>query len=168
MENFESSAKSFQIKDVVVYETESYYEQAILKGINLLNKVPDDIAAAADQNSIRIVIRNLITNAIKFSRENDTIEINSWQQDNENIVITVKDTGTGMTEEQLNKLFKSKVNSSTGTNNESGTGMGLLFCKDLVEKCNGKIWVTSKLGKGTEFSFTVPAGIQQESNIEFA
>lgn len=168
MENFESSAKSFQIRDIVVYETESYYEQAALKGINLLNKVPDDIAAAADQNSIRIVIRNLITNAIKFSSENDTIEINAWQQDNENIVITVKDTGTGMTEEQLNKLFKSKVNSSTGTNNESGTGMGLLFCKDLVEKCNGKIWVTSKLGEGTEFSFTVPAGIRQESNIEFA
>jgi signal transduction histidine kinase/Tfp pilus assembly protein PilF len=168
MENFESSAKSFQIKDIAVYETESYHEQAALKGINLVNKVPDDIAAAADQNSIRIVIRNLITNAIKFSKENDTIEINAWQQDNENIVITVKDTGTGMTEEQLNKLFKSKVNSSTGTNNESGTGMGLLFCKDLVEKCNGKIWVTSKLGKGTEFSFTVPAGMQKEANMELA
>ena len=111
---------------------------------------------------------NSIALPIKFSKENDTIEINAWQQDNENIVITVKDTGTGMTEEQLNKLFKSKVNSSTGTNNESGTGMGLLFCKDLVEKCNGKIWVTSKLGKGTEFSFTVPAGMQKEANMELA
>jgi two-component system sensor histidine kinase/response regulator len=168
MENFESSAKSFQIKDIVTYETESYYEQAALKGIKLVNKVPDDIAASADPNSIRIVIRNLITNAIKFSRENDTIEINAWEQDDENNIITVKDTGTGMTDEQLNKLFKSKVNSNTGTNNESGTGMGLLFCKDLIEKCNGKIWVTSKQGEGTEFSFTVPAGMQKEASMQLA
>lgn len=168
MENFESYAKIFQVKDIVAYETESYYEQATLKGINLINNVPDDINASADPNSIRIVIRNLITNAIKFSKENDTVEISAWQQDKENYIISVKDTGTGMTPEQLNKLFKSKVNSNTGTNNESGTGMGLLFCKDLVEKCNGKIWVTSKQGEGTEFFFTVPVGISQETNIEFA
>ncbi|HEY2580355.1 MAG TPA: tetratricopeptide repeat-containing sensor histidine kinase [Mucilaginibacter sp.] len=167
MDNFGSSAKSFQIKDIVAYEAESYSEQAALKGINLIDKVPDNIAASADPNSVRIVIRNLITNAIKFSKENDTIEINAKQYDPENHIITVKDTGTGMSPEQLNKLFKSKVNSNTGTNNESGTGMGMLFCKDLVEKCNGKIWVTSTLGKGTEFSFTVPIGVSQESNIEF-
>jgi len=168
MENFESSAKSFYIKDIVAYETESYREQAILKGINLVDNVPDSIVASADPNSIRIVIRNLITNAIKFSGENDTIEITAKQQDGQNHIITVKDTGTGMTEEQRSKLFKSKVNSKTGTNNESGTGMGMLFCKDLVEKCSGKIWVTSKQGEGTEFSFTVPSGLLAENRLEVA
>jgi len=166
MENFESSAKSFYIKDIVAYETESYHEQALLKGINLVDNVPDDAVASADPNSIRIVIRNLITNAIKFSKENDTIEISAGQQDAYNHIISVKDTGTGMSDEQLNKLFKSKVNSKAGTNNESGTGMGMLFCKDLVERCSGKIWVTSKQGQGTEFSFTIPTGILKESNLE--
>ncbi len=73
-----------------------------------------------------------------------------------------------MSSEQLDKLFKSKVNSKAGTNNESGTGMGMLFCKDLIERCSGKIWVTSQQGKGTEFSFTLPVGILKESRLEVA
>ena len=161
MDNFDSSAKRFYVKEIIEYEIESYNEQAALKGIKLIDNVPQGISASADPNSIRIVIRNLITNAIKFSQQNDTIEVNARPYDDQNHIITVTDTGTGMTSEQLNKLFKSKVNSKTGTQNESGTGMGLLFCKDLVEKCNGKIWVTSTLGKGTEFSFTVPAAVQE-------
>ncbi|HWZ03211.1 MAG TPA: ATP-binding protein, partial [Mucilaginibacter sp.] len=67
-----------------------------------------------------------------------------------------------------NKLFKSKVNSKAGTNNESGTGMGMLFCKDLVEKCSGRIWVTSEQGQGTTFSFTVPSGVINETRLEVA
>ncbi|WP_158995786.1 tetratricopeptide repeat-containing sensor histidine kinase [Mucilaginibacter sp. L196] len=158
MENFESSVKSFSIKDIVEYEMENYQEQATLKGITLIDNVPDSTMASADPNSIRIVIRNLITNAIKFSGEKDTIEVVA-STNNEMIEIKVKDTGTGIPPDKLKKLFKSKVDSSTGTHQESGTGMGLLFCKDLVEKCNGKIWVTSQQDVGTEFSFTVPAYI---------
>ena len=159
MENFDSSAKSFSIKDIVAYETESYNEQALLKGIKLIDNVPADLAASADPNSIRIVIRNLITNALKFSDKDDTIEISASNIDAQHILISIKDTGIGMSADQHGKLFKSKVDSKTGTNNESGTGMGMLFCKDLVEKCNGKIWVTSEQGVGTEFSFTVPTGV---------
>ena len=159
MENFDSSAKSFPIKDVVSYEVSNYYEQATEKGIKLIDNVSDNITVAADPNSIRIVTRNLITNAIKFSRKDDTIEVSAVQKDESYILISVKDSGVGMSEKQLNKLFKSKVDSGTGTNNESGTGMGLLFCKDLIEKCNGKIWVESVHGNGTEFFFTLPTGI---------
>jgi two-component system sensor histidine kinase/response regulator len=166
MDNFERSAKKFHLKDIVAYEVECYHEQAVLKGIKLVDNVPDDITASADPNSIRIVIRNLITNAIKFSRNDDTIEINAGQQDEHTHIISVRDTGTGMSEDQLHKLFKSKVNSDTGTNNESGTGMGLLFCKDLIEKCHGRIWVTSKQGHGTEFFFTLPSVILAESNVD--
>ncbi len=168
MDNFESSAKNFYIKDIVAYETESYREQASLKGISLIDNVPDNVIASADPNSIRIVLRNLITNAIKFSGEDDCIEISAFKLDDQNHVIRVRDTGTGMSDDQLNKLFKSKVNSKAGTNNESGTGMGMLFCKDLVEKCSGKIWVTSTPGLGTEFSFTVPVGVLSETRLEMA
>jgi len=168
MENFESSAKSFYIKDIVAFEAENYHEQAALKGINLIENVPDDAVASADPNSIRIVLRNLITNAIKFSGENDIIEILVDRED-DHYIITVKDTGTGMSEEQRGKLFKSKVNSKAGTNNESGTGMGMLFCKDLVERCSGRIWVTSTLGEGTAFSFTIPAGtLAQREQLQVA
>lgn len=156
MENFDSSVKGFSIKDIVEYEMENYQEQASQKGITLIDNVPDSTMASADPNSIRIVIRNLITNAIKFSGEKDIIEVVASTSD-EMIEIRIKDTGTGIPPEKLKKLFKSKVDSSTGTHQESGTGMGLLFCKDLVEKCNGKIWVTSQQDIGTEFSFTVPA-----------
>ena len=161
MDNFDSSAKSFPIKDVVSYEVSNYSEQALSKGINLLDNISEDVTVAADPNSIRIVIRNLITNAIKFSREGDTIDVSSSYKD-DYILISVKDTGVGMSEKQLSKLFKSKVDSGTGTNNESGTGMGLLFCKDLIEKCNGKIWVESTQGCGTEFFFTLPIGTVKE------
>jgi two-component system sensor histidine kinase/response regulator len=168
MENFDSSAKSFPIKDVVSYEISNYHEQASEKGIKLIDSVSDSMTVAADPNSIRIVTRNLITNAIKFSRKGDTINISAHNQDDNYILLSIKDTGVGMSEKQLNKLFKSKVDSGTGTNNESGTGMGLLFCKDLIEKCNGKIWVESVQGSGTEFFFTLPVGTVKEEEHALA
>ncbi|MCS3732922.1 tetratricopeptide repeat-containing sensor histidine kinase [Mucilaginibacter dorajii] len=157
MENFESSVKKFSIKELVSLEIDAYHEQAELKGINLVDNIPDDLLAWADPNSIRIVIRNLITNALKFSTVDDIIEISAWQEEDQRIVVRVKDTGVGMPPDQRDRLFKGKVNSKTGTKNESGTGMGMLFCKDLVERCHGKIWVTSEPGIGTEFMFTIPA-----------
>lgn len=161
MENFNSSSKTFTLKEVATYEIHNYYEQALEKGIKLVDNVPTTLAVSADPNSIRIVIRNLITNAIKFSKQDDTITVTANQYD-DHILLSIKDTGVGMTEKQLNKLFKSKVDSGTGTNNETGTGMGLLFCKDLIEKCNGKIWVQSEQGNGTEFFFTLPLGAIKE------
>ncbi len=169
MDNFNSSTKSFTIKEIAAFEVQNYQEQAAQKGIKLIDAVPDLLSVAADPNSIRIVIRNLITNAIKFSKKDDTINVSAHYQDDKYILLSVKDTGVGMSEKQLNKLFKSKVDSGTGTNNESGTGMGLLFCKDLIEKCNGKIWVQSEQGSGTEFFFTLPvAGVVKEEEVAMA
>lgn len=163
MENFDSSSKSFSIKDIVNYETSNYHEQAVSKGITLIDNLSDNFLVSGDPNSIRIVVRNLITNAIKFSRQSDTIVISASQQEDNYILLSVKDSGVGMSEKQLTKLFKSKVDSDTGTNNESGTGMGLLFCKDLIEKCNGKIWVESESGIGTEFFFTLPLSVAKDN-----
>ncbi len=158
MDNFGNSAKNFSVKEIISYEVDNYQEQAALKGIILNDYVENNIIALADPSSIRIVIRNLITNAIKFTGKNDIITVNAYKQDDNTILISIKDSGKGMPEQQLVKLFKSKVDSGVGTNNETGTGMGLLFCKDLIEKSKGSIWVESTLGEGTEFFFTIPLG----------
>lgn len=155
MESFDISVKQFSVSELIQNEAESNRDEAGLKGIHFMTDIPDGLTATADPNSIRIVVRNLITNAIKFSDKNDTIHVSAYQTD-QKIMVKVTDTGVGMSHEQLNKLFKSKVDSKNGTNNESGTGMGLLFCKDLIEKCNGEIWATSEPGVGTVFTFSVP------------
>lgn len=156
MESFDVSIKPFEVSELVNSEVENYHDEAMAKGIVLTSDVQDPITAIADANSIRIVLRNLITNAIKFSAQGDTITASVLKSSNK-VIVKVKDTGIGITNEQLNKLFKSKVDSTTGTKNESGTGMGLLFCKDLIERCNGEIWVSSQYGEGTEFTFSIPA-----------
>ena len=166
MENFENSARVFTLKDIVTPETETNYEAAQSKGIKIEDRVPADLQTLADPNSIRIVVRNLITNAIKFSRKNDVITVSAMKEDENTVVVSVKDTGIGMPAAQLDMLFKSKVTSGTGTNNESGTGMGLLFCKDLVEKNNGIIRATSIPGAGTEFLFTLPLAVSKQITME--
>lgn len=155
MANFGNSVKNFRINELINSEMLNHKEQASLKGITLIENVPDDLVVFSDPNSIRIVTRNLITNAIKFSRAGDIIEVSAAEQDKK-VRVIVKDTGTGMSPKQRSKLFKTKVDSKVGTKSESGTGMGLLFCKDLVEKCNGEIWVNSIEGVGTSFYFTLP------------
>jgi two-component system sensor histidine kinase/response regulator len=155
LENFNTSGKSFLIYDIVKSEVENHTEQASLKDIAMVCRGNEELLALADPNSIRIVVRNLIINAIKFSGAGDVIEVSAVEQD-EQVLVTVSDTGIGMSAARVNQLFKSQVNSKAGTFNESGTGMGLLFCKDLVEKCNGRIWVTSEEGTGTRFFFTIP------------
>jgi signal transduction histidine kinase len=103
------------------------------------------------------VLRNLITNAIKFTKPNGTIIVSSERDDNW-IKIKVADNGVGISEENIQKLFRIDSNYSTkGTAEESGTGLGLILCKELVEKQGGKIYVTSKKDSGSTFSFTLPA-----------
>jgi signal transduction histidine kinase len=102
------------------------------------------------------VLRNLINNAIKFTPENGLVEINANQIDG-HISICVKDSGIGISEEDAQNLFR--IDSTVkrkGTNNEDGSGLGLILCKEFVDKNNGTIWVNSSPGKGSSFFFTVP------------
>jgi signal transduction histidine kinase len=158
VDNVEDTTKSFCLYDVVKVELANLEDQFKLKNITPLNRVSAVHTVRADPNSIRIVIHNFLTNAIKFSHQNSTIEA-SARIENDIVIFTVTDRGIGMTEQQLDKLFNSKVNSQPGTRNEVGTGMGLVFCKDLVEKYNGKIWAKSTLNEGTELSFTLAKNI---------
>ena len=103
-----------------------------------------------------IVLRNLIANAIKFTFQNGEILVKAEQNTND-ILISVKDSGVGMSKKQIEKLFKIDSSQTTlGTNNEKGTGLGLILCREFVEIQGGKIWVESDQGKGSTFYFTIP------------
>ncbi len=110
----------------------------------------------ADPDMIETVIRNLVSNAIKFTNENGTIQISKTDEGNE-LIICVEDNGIGLRREMIENLFKDDNQKTTyGTNDEKGTGLGLLICKEFVEMNCGKIWVESELGKGSKFYFTLP------------
>jgi two-component system sensor histidine kinase/response regulator len=157
MDNFHIAVKSFCVEEILDKVVKSLEDQIIQKKITVIKESAPNLTALADPDSVGIVIRNLLNNAIKFCDEKDKITVSASLKDT-NILVQVRDTGTGMTIQQVKKLFTGKVTSKSGTRMEAGSGMGLLFCKDLVEKWNGKISVKSILGTGTEFSFTIPVG----------
>lgn len=126
------------------------------KQIRLINNVPAGAYAFADSNTTNLVIRNLMTNAIKFTNDGGAVTITASQQAGE-WVISVEDNGIGMNADVLKILFdKTAPYTTRGTANEKGTGLGLILCKEFVEKNGGKIWVESKLSEGSKFSFTIP------------
>jgi signal transduction histidine kinase len=139
------------------------YEIFELSGSNaknkniVLNYIPsEEIEVFADLNMIKTVLRNLISNAIKFTNSNGKINVHAVLKDIY-IEIAVSDNGVGLDEKSQNKLFNLETNkSSSGTENEKGTGLGLILCKEFVEKNGGKLWVESELGKGSNFKFTLP------------
>jgi len=109
----------------------------------------------ADKNMVATVIRNLITNAIKFS-ENGTIIIECKQNDSK-VIVKIKDAGVGIDPDKLKDLFNITSSKSThGTKGESGTGLGLILCKEFIEKNNGTIVAKIEIGKGSTFYFTLP------------
>ncbi|MGE5363069.1 MAG: ATP-binding protein [Bacteroidota bacterium] len=129
---------------------------ALKKEVEFSNQVVPGTFVIADQNTINSVIQNLLTNAIKFSHQKGIIEI-SARKHSDKIEIAVRDYGRGMDESEISKLFRIDVrHSSPGTSKESGTGLGLILCKELVEKNNGEIWVESQPGEGSCFYFTLP------------
>ncbi len=160
MGRMEYNPQYLKIADVVSLNFELITTAANEKEISLYNEVSEEINAYADSNMLSTVLRNLVSNAVKFSNPGDNITVSAIEEDNI-IHVTVEDTGIGMTEEVTQKLFKLDVKHSTpGTKKESGTGLGLILCKELVEKQCGIITVESEPGKGTKFSFTLPKAQQ--------
>jgi len=124
------------------------------KQISLNNNLKDPVQIRADKEMIKLVLRNLITNAIKFTPSGGQIDIAVAVKGNV-VSVSVTDTGVGMSNKDLQSLFGLQMNTRSGTANEKGTGIGLLICKDFVEKNGGKISVESQQGKGSTFAFTV-------------
>jgi PAS domain S-box-containing protein len=125
------------------------------KNITFIDNVPEDTMVQADMNSIKTVLRNLFSNALKFTENGGEVTVYALKE-NDRIKVSVQDSGVGMSDEQADKLFRIDQNQSTkGTNNEEGTGLGLILCKEFVEKNGGEIWVESEKGVGTTFHFTL-------------
>jgi signal transduction histidine kinase/predicted negative regulator of RcsB-dependent stress response len=126
------------------------------KQIKLVNQVPTNVFPFADSNTTNLVIRNLMTNAIKFTNDGGSVSISARDTGKE-YEITVVDNGIGINPDVMKILFdKTAPYTTRGTANEKGTGLGLILCKEFVEKNGGKIWVDSKPGQGSKFTFTLP------------
>ncbi|WP_375559913.1 ATP-binding protein [Bernardetia sp. OM2101] len=126
------------------------------KEIEIANNINEKTKVFADPNQIDVILRNLVGNALKFTQNEGKVTISS-ETKNDSVIVSVTDTGIGMNKENLNKLFKKDEHFTTqGTNNEAGTGLGLIMCRDFVEANGGKIRVESEEGKGTSFIFDLP------------
>ena len=126
------------------------------KSIKLASQIATNTMVWSDSDQIDIVVRNLISNALKFTPENGMVTVSAQEKD-QNWQVSVRDTGIGMDEKTVQKVFAVNANHTTyGTNNEKGTGLGLSLCREMVEKNGGTIWVESLLRKGSTFHFTVP------------
>jgi signal transduction histidine kinase len=146
-------SKLKDIVDLAIGNTQSF---ATDKEITLVYESMENIEVFADKNMMNTVLRNLITNAIKYTHKGGEIRINANAL-NHKAIVSVIDNGVGIAPEIMGKLFKiSEKVSMVGTEKETGTGLGLLLCKEFVEKHGGEIWVESVLGMGSEFKFSLP------------
>ena len=146
----------FNLSTVVQVNLNLHKVQADKKEISLINGLSDPLHAFGDREMISTVIRNLLNNAIKFTGPKGKVTVRA-EKDEKFIRLSVTDNGTGISEENLQKLFKiDEKFKCNGTSNEKGTGLGLILCKEFVEKNDGEITVESKIGEGSTFSFTVP------------
>ncbi len=154
------SPKEINLSDVINKIFNLLSMNAEKKEINLINEVDQKETIFADYDMLTAILRNLISNAIKFSFTNSFVRINS-QRSEEYIEISIMDNGVGISPENIKKLFRIDIHHSTsGTSEEQGSGLGLILCREFVEKHNGKIWVESEINKGSTFKFTISNNIQ--------
>ena len=152
--------ENFNLESIIQRIVGIYQINASEKKIEVEINVEPDIFVFADEDLVDIIIRNLLSNAIKFTRPGGKVKI-CVKKKNNLIEIAVKDNGIGILKENLSKLFRIDENISTeGTARERGTGLGLVLCKEFIEKNGGKIEVDSKINEGSEFKFTLPEAIK--------
>jgi signal transduction histidine kinase len=125
------------------------------KEIIIENNIDLNCKVYADKDMIQLVVRNLVSNAVKFSKRGGNIKLTTRTEGN-NTIICVRDTGVGISQADQKKLFELETFTTRGTDNEQGTGLGLLLCKDFIEKNGGTIWVESELSKGSKFCIRIP------------
>jgi PAS domain S-box-containing protein len=135
---------------------ESAIEMARKKEIKLTFDFYPGLVVTADSNMLHSIVRNLITNAIKFTKAGGFIQVKAQPLENDTVLFSIEDSGIGMNENMIDNLFRIDINvNRPGTNDEPSTGLGLIICKEFVEKHSGKIWAESKVGKGSTFFFTI-------------
>ncbi|PKQ61279.1 hypothetical protein BZG01_19570 [Labilibaculum manganireducens] len=148
--------KKIVLSSIIEETIKNSNSTAKIKDISINQIQTDKIAVNADENMLKTVLRNLISNAIKFTKLGGSISISAIQK-HKQVEISVSDNGVGINNETLKKLFDLSENTtSKGTEKEKGSGLGLILCKEFVEKHKGSIWAESEIGKGSIFKFTLP------------
>ena len=146
-----------KLNPIVVESIALMVEPAKNKGIDLTYDIPAEINVLADRNMLQTIIRNLVSNAVKFTPKGGKISVSVKTTEEKSVEMSIKDTGIGMGHAMIGNLFSLDVKTNRkGTEGEPSSGLGLLLCKEFVEKQGGKIWVESEEEKGTRFCFTIP------------
>lgn len=154
--NLAFNPDEFNLHDMVTENLRNVQAYAFNKDIDLVSKVKRDLKITADKNMLNTILRNLLNNAVKFTGKGGNILVSAIKENN-HVTLAVKDSGVGMSEEEIGKLFRIDVKySNIGTDNERGTGLGLILCKEFVERHGGRIWVESQTNKGSEFKLSIP------------
>ena len=146
---------NFNVREIADNIIQLFEKVISEKELQSENNIDPNCTVYADKDMIQLIIRNLISNAVKFSKRGGSITLSSRTQGN-NSIICFRDTGVGISDADLKKIFELETFTTRGTDNEQGTGLGLLLCKDFIEKNGGKIWVESELSKGSKFSVQIP------------
>jgi len=141
---------------LMVRNVESQYEKAYRKGIEIVADVDENLSIFTDTNMLDTVLRNLISNAIKFTKVSGTVRVTAEKIENNLVEISVADTGIGIKPEDIDKLFQVNLGRTYGTDGEKGNGLGLVLCQELIEQCGGTIVVESEVGAGSRFYMRFP------------
>jgi PAS domain S-box-containing protein len=158
--------KVIQLLPKITESIDSVRGSSKIKGIEVVCEIPDGLEVYADPNILQTVIRNFLSNAVKFTPRGGRIGISSKTFDDKSVEISIQDSGIGMSQTLVNNLFRLDVPTNRkGTDGEPSTGLGLIICKDFIEKMGGKIWVESEERKGSVFHFTVPVSASQRINL---
>ncbi len=164
--NIEYTPEKIDVKDLVQTNISLLHSMAKRKEIKLTHQIECDANwAFADKNMAHTVLRNLITNAIKFTDKGGNVRV-LVKKKNQMLEFNIKDSGVGIAPDDIEKLFRIDINTASigGSKNQKGTGLGLILCKEFVETNGGKIWVESEYGKGSEFKFTLQATPSDSDN----
>lgn len=152
--------ETLNVNDCIIQVLDLYYDTLKKKAIKVSNNIIKDTVIYADESAVLTIFRNLVGNAIKFTASGGKIIFETNNRDGK-VMISVIDTGMGILKNDMEKLFRIDEHLTTlGTEGEKGTGLGLILCKDLLEKMDGEIWVESKVNKGSKFTFGLPSGEQ--------
>lgn len=157
--------QTLNLKNIITRMIELYNGNALKKGICISANIREDISVFADINMLETIIRNLISNSIKFTGQGGNIFISAGYKE-DFVLITIKDNGVGINPDNIDKLFQIDQNITTlGTENEKGAGLGLILCKEFIQMNGGELFINSVLGEGSEFSFTLPDRDYSENEI---
>ncbi|PLX12008.1 MAG: hypothetical protein C0598_06845 [Marinilabiliales bacterium] len=152
----EFNPTKLHLRELATNCSDIFNQSLLSKNISLLNNINEEIIVHADEFMISTIFRNLISNSLKFTKPGGQINISAFKESEGKITICIEDTGVGMTEEQINKIFESDINTSTeGTNKEKGSGLGLSVCKEFIECHSSKLWIESTTSMGSRFFFNL-------------